>query len=82
MAVDVQEEGVRIRTGQPITQVEGGYFHGVGTLLGRTYDVSTDGERFLLIKAAGAVGGTTASQGHIVVVQNFDGALKRLLPDQ
>jgi serine/threonine-protein kinase len=44
----------------------------------RNYDVSPDGQRFLMIKAAG--GDATKAQPQIVVVQHFDEELKRLVP--
>ena len=48
------------------------------TLSGRTYDVSPDGRRFLLIKSP--VPNDAAATGQIVVVQHWDEELKRLAP--
>jgi serine/threonine-protein kinase len=45
---------------------------------GRTYDISPDGQRFLMIKAVGADEGTPSPS--IVVVQNWHEELKRLVP--
>jgi hypothetical protein len=43
----------------------------------RNYDIAADGQRFLMVKAAGS-DATHAPQ--IVVVQHFDEELKRLVP--
>ena len=47
--------------------------------LTRTYDVSPDGKRFLMIKDAGVVAPAVAPAS-IVVVQNWPEELKRLVP--
>lgn len=44
----------------------------------RSYDVTADGQRFLMIKAAG--NDATSALPQIVVVQHFDEELKRLVP--
>jgi len=49
------------------------------TALGRGYDVSPDGTRFLMIKDAAASTGTAPQ---LVVVLNFFEELKRLVPTQ
>ena len=51
-----------------------------GIAVGRGYDVSPDGQRFLLIRAAGTeqAGGSPS----IIVVQHFDEELKRLVPSR
>jgi serine/threonine-protein kinase len=46
---------------------------------GRSYDVSLDGRRFLMIKE-GAAAGDTARRPQIILVQNWSEELKRLLP--
>jgi hypothetical protein len=56
---------------------EGGVFH-QSTLVGRSYDVSPDGRRFLMIKEGGP--GGTASPASLVVVQHWFEELKRLVP--
>lgn len=48
----------------------------LATVLGRTYDVSADGQRFLMIKTGGA-GTAGTGIGQIVVVQNWVEELKR-----
>jgi eukaryotic-like serine/threonine-protein kinase len=45
---------------------------------GRSYDVSPDGQRFLMIKEGGTEG--TAAPASIIVVQNWVEELKRLVP--
>lgn len=53
---------------------------GVGAIGdGRTYDVSPDGRRFLMIKQVSDAGQTTAPP-NLVVVQNWSEELKRLVP--
>ncbi|MDA2938028.1 hypothetical protein MYX75_07180, partial [Acidobacteria bacterium AH-259-A15] len=46
---------------------------------GRQYDISPDGQRFLMIKEAGEAGGTSARQ-ELIIVQNWFEELKRLIP--
>ena len=59
----------------PVKLFEGKFFFG-GPGIGRTYDVSPDGQRFLMLKPTGA--DQTASAPTIVVVQNWFEDLKRL----
>ena len=64
----------------PTTLVKEGYYTiPTTTSPGRTYDVSPDGQRFLMIKEAGG-SDQTASPPQLVVVQHFDEMLKRLVP--
>jgi hypothetical protein len=63
--------------GNPTRMFEGSYFHGVGGGVGRTYDVSVDGRRFLMIKELGVGGSSDAS---FIVVQNWLDELKGLVP--
>ena len=74
----------------PAKLFDGQYIVGSARLSGRTYDVSPDGRRFLMIKpggsglagpGVGSLGGRTrrTEQG-IVVVQHWDEELKRLVP--
>jgi hypothetical protein len=46
---------------------------------GRTYDISPDGQRFLLIKEGGG-SEKAAAPITLIVVQHFDEELKRLVP--
>jgi hypothetical protein len=52
-------------------------FHDSGTQL-RTYDVSPNGERFLMIKEGGASDETPPAE--LILVQNWFEELKRLVP--
>ena len=73
MAVPI-ESGPGFRVGNPTRLFAGAYFAGVN---GRTYDVSADGQRFLMIKDK-----TTgpAAANRIIVVENFFEELKRRAP--
>ena len=55
-----------------------GYFTIPAGNPGRTYDLSSDGQRFLMIKGSASTGAIAPTQ--IVVVQHFDEELKRLVP--
>jgi eukaryotic-like serine/threonine-protein kinase len=61
----------------PKKLLEPRYYTGGGNP-NRSYDVSPDGQRFLMIKAASA--DPTAVPPNIIVVQHFDEELKRLVP--
>ena len=61
----------------PTQLVKEGYRTTPGVELGRSYDVSPDGQRFLLIKDS-ADG--TAAPASLIVVQNWTEELKRLVP--
>ena len=63
-------------SGQPVKTLDGSGYSGAGQFLSaRTYDLSLDGRRFLMLKRAGS--GTT---GSLVVVLNWFEELKRLVP--
>ena len=76
VAVPVRGAGATFTPGNPEVLFEAqGYFTRPG---GRTYDVSPDGERFLLIKT-----GTTDDTGarnDIILVENWHQELERLVP--
>ena len=55
----------------------GQYYFGYGEAFGRTYDISRDGRRFLMIKD---VAPDQSSAPTILVVQNWFEELKRLVP--
>jgi serine/threonine protein kinase len=61
----------------PTLVVKEGYFTNL-SWWGRSYDVSSDGQRFLMIKEGGADG--TAAPTSIIVVQHWVEELKRLVP--
>jgi hypothetical protein len=62
---------------QPSVVVKEGYFTNP-VWWGRSYDVSPDGKRFLMIKEGGP--GGTAPSTSLVVVQHWLEELKRLVP--
>jgi hypothetical protein len=63
----------------PTMLVKEGYFTTPGGYTGRTYDISPDGQRFLLIKEGGG-SDQTAAPPQIIVVQHWTEELKRLVP--
>jgi serine/threonine-protein kinase len=76
LRVPVEASGATWNAGTPTTLFERRYVTG-GTLL-RTYDVSPDGRRFLMVKALGT--GASAVPPAVIVVQHWDEELKRLVP--
>jgi Tol biopolymer transport system component/tRNA A-37 threonylcarbamoyl transferase component Bud32 len=72
------ERGPTWAAGAPTKFLNEGYYTIPGGNVGRTYDISPDGQRFLMIKAGGGSGLASAPQ--IVVVQNWLAELKRLVP--
>ena len=78
MSVSV-ESGTEWKAGSPVRLFEGRYYHetsGIGE--GRTYDVSTDGQRFLMIKNVQERDAEVPI--NLVVVQHLDEELKRFVP--
>ena len=63
----------------PTLLVKEGYFTIPDGTLGRTYDITPDGQRFLMIKEAGGTD-QTAAPLQIIVVQHWTEELKRLVP--
>jgi serine/threonine-protein kinase len=61
----------------PTVVVKEGYFTNLNWW-GRSYDISPDGQRFLMIKEGGIDG--TAAPASIIVVQHWVEELKRLVP--
>jgi eukaryotic-like serine/threonine-protein kinase len=74
MSVDIVP-GAAWHNEPPMEAVPARYFDSIGNN-GRTFDVSPDGKRFLMIKQPG---GASAVQ-HIVIVTNWFEELKRLVP--
>jgi serine/threonine-protein kinase len=74
------ESSAGFRSGRPVKLVEAGYYGGAasGAAPGRTYDISPDGRRFLMVKES--VTDQNAAPLAIVVVQNWVEELKRLVP--
>ena len=48
--------------------------------LGRDYDVSPDGQHFLMVKPGGLAGSDTEEASNLVVIQNWFEELTRLVP--
>ena len=65
-------------TGRPTRLIERRYFAETA-FIGRTYDVSADGQRFLMIKPGGTAGEGQA-RSNIIVVQGWFEELKRVVP--
>ena len=73
LRVPVEVRGATWQAGAPVKLFDGRYVN-TGTS-GRTYDVSPDGQRFLMIKAP-PIDASTAVLG-LIVVQHWDDELKR-----
>jgi serine/threonine-protein kinase len=80
VGVTVKAIGDTFEAGAPKTMVRAGYFGGGGGTFGRTYDVSADGKRFLMIKEASDSKDADAPTPTITVVQNWFEELRRLVP--
>jgi serine/threonine-protein kinase len=76
MRVPVDPKGPVWNAGTPAKLLEPRYF-GTGSNPGRTYDISPDGQRFLMIKQGSS---DQAPPPQVVVIQNWHEELKRLLP--
>jgi hypothetical protein len=78
MAVAIQG-GATFAAGNPQLLFEGGYVTQIVNS-GRTYDVSADGQKFLMIKdMSGESAATTAGPSFVFVLNWFD-ELRRLAP--
>ncbi len=71
------ERGPTWSSTPPTLLIKEGYFTVPGGNTGRTYDISPDGQRFLMIKEGGS--GTDVAPPQIVVIQNWGEELKRLV---
>jgi len=76
MAVPVQTKS-NFSRGNATKLFEGAYFAGQAT---RTYDVSADGQRFLMIKTSAATLGEQGSPPSMVVVEHWTEELKNRVP--
>jgi hypothetical protein len=74
--VAVEAKGTTWNNGAPTKLFERRYYTGVNS--GRSYDVSPDGQRFLMLRLAG--GEASATPPTLIVVQHWDEDLKRLVP--
>jgi hypothetical protein len=54
-----------------------GYAAALTGFLGRSYDISPDGQRFLVLKSTSDL---NAQSPQLIVIQHFDEVLKRLVP--
>jgi serine/threonine-protein kinase len=83
-AVSAQTIGDAFSAGVPARILNTKYFSGasLGNFDLRAYDVSPDGQRFLMIKDVDAAKQTTQTQASIVVVMNWVGELKSRLSSQ
>jgi eukaryotic-like serine/threonine-protein kinase len=75
MGVSGEVRGASWSSGGPARLLEGRYFTGGGSVI-RQYDVTADGQRFLMIKDRSA---NADSSPQIIVVQNWLEELKRLV---
>ena len=77
MAVPI-ELSPTFHAGTPTVLFKGNYFNETGA----QWDVTPDGNRFLMLKPAGASGAAAGDQARpqIVFVQNWFEELKRLVP--
>jgi len=75
LTAGVKERGPSWAATTSTPLIKEGYVTVPGGNPGRTYDISPDGQRFLLIKAEPAATPIT-----LIVVQHFDEELKRLVP--
>jgi hypothetical protein len=76
MGVSVEARGASWSAGAPARVVDGRYFTGAGNVV-RHYDVSADGQRFLMIKDDSAKADASVQ---IIVVQNWTEELKSKVP--
>jgi serine/threonine-protein kinase len=74
MRVPVDPHGMTWRAGTPTRLLEGRYF---ASNPQRSYDISADGQRFVMIKPSGP---DEAAQPSLVFVQHWDQELKQLVP--
>ena len=77
MGVTVDTEPT-FRVGIPEILVEGDYAYGFGR--GRSWDISPDGQRFLMMKTVGETDPGSSPTTQITFVQNWFEELKRLAP--
>ena len=73
------ESSPDFRAGTPTMLFERAYFAPPRGLAGRAYDVSADGQRFLMLKDVISAD-PASSQARIVLVQNWFEELKPLVP--
>ena len=80
MRVPLMTTGATIKAGTPVKLLGGEYFYGAAGQDGnRTYDVSPDGNRFLMIKKIGGVD-EPRTPARFILVQNWFEELKHRVP--
>ena len=81
MRVPLVTTGSTVKPGTPVKVLDGPYFYGaLGVVdIRRTFDVSFDGSRFLMIKQIGGVD-EPRTPARLIVVQNWFEELKRRVP--
>ena len=78
LRVPVEAGGAMWNAGTPMKLLGGRYYTAAGSSsAGRMYDVSPDGQRFLMIRSPGTDAGAAPA---LIVVQHWDEELKRLVP--
>jgi serine/threonine-protein kinase len=78
MGVSVEAIGATWNNGTPTKLLEARYLTAGGASGGRTYDVSPDGKRFLMVK--GPATDAVFAPPAVILVQHWDEELKRLVP--
>lgn len=73
------ETAPAFRAGTPTVMFDLPPFYRSGARIGRQWDVTADGERFLIVNP-GEAATTERVRSEIVVVLNWDDELKRLAP--
>ncbi len=79
MVVSVQTEGPTFKAGTPRVLFEGSYRYGY-TDMTSNYDVTADGQRFVMVTEAPGTGSLEDLPGQIHVILNSAEELKRLVP--
>ena len=76
MRLPIEAKGATLNNRTPMKLFERRYY--VGPNSGRSYDVSQDDQRFLMIKLA--EGSDQTASANLIVVQHWTEELKRLVP--
>jgi hypothetical protein len=79
MTVPVLSRGTTWGAGTAVPVIEGRYYMSTTTYMSRQYDISPDGQRFLMIKDSSGPD-QPAAPPSLIVVQHWVEELKRLVP--